>query len=112
MPGLNVRFHVLFDATPGLLSALGGRYDDFNKTLEAAMSQISDKIAELNTSLDEATARITADVADLQAKIDAGGATADDLAALDAFKARLDAIDPVPDQPPVEPPDDDPVNPD
>jgi hypothetical protein len=87
-----ITFRVQLDASPTLRSFL-----------EGLMSQITDKVTELNASLDAATARITADIATLQAKIDAGGASAEDIAALDALNARIKAIDPIPDSPPVDP---------
>lgn len=65
------------------------------------MSALSDKIAELSTHVDTATTRVTADVASLKAQIatlqttiDSGGATAEDLAALQTLEDRLDQIDP------------------
>lgn len=66
-----------------------------------AMSVLSDKITEVGTSVDAATTRVVNDIAalntkiaELQAIVDAGGATAEDIAALDALKVKLDQIDP------------------
>jgi hypothetical protein len=66
-----------------------------------AMSVLSDKISAVGVALDKALARVDEDVlalvakiAELQALIDAGGATAEDIAALDALQAKLDALDP------------------
>jgi len=66
-----------------------------------AMSVLSDKIVAVGVSLDAALARVdedvqalTAKIAALQAIIDQGGATPEDLAALDALQAKLDALDP------------------
>jgi hypothetical protein len=66
-----------------------------------AMSVLSDKIAAVGVALDKALARVDEDVlalvakiAELQALIDAGGATPEDIAALDALQAKLDALDP------------------
>jgi hypothetical protein len=66
-----------------------------------AMSVLSDKISAVGVALDKALARVDEDVlalvakiAELQALIDAGGATPEDIAALDALKEKLDALDP------------------
>ncbi len=65
------------------------------------MSVLSDKIAETNASFDAALGRVQgvvealhSKVADLEADVAKGVATADDLAALDAFRDRIDALDP------------------
>lgn len=68
------------------------------------MSALSDKIAEVNAAVDAAIARVQSDVSalqakivELQAKVDAGVATPEDIAALDAAKAKLNALDPTSD---------------
>ena len=65
------------------------------------MSVLSDKIAETNTSFDAALGRVQwvvealhSRLADLEADVAQGVATADDLAALDALRNRIDALDP------------------
>jgi hypothetical protein len=65
------------------------------------VSQLSDKIAALGKTADTAIARVQADVttlsqkvAELQALADSGGASPDDLAAIDILQAKLDALDP------------------
>ena len=65
------------------------------------MSILSDKIAETNASFDAALGRVQgvvealhSKVADLEADVAKGVATADDLAALDALRSRIDALDP------------------
>jgi len=65
------------------------------------MSDLSDKIKALETSVDAALARVQVDVdafkakiAELEAKVAAGTATPEDLAALEAMKAKVDALDP------------------
>jgi hypothetical protein len=65
------------------------------------MSMLSDKIAKMNASLDAALGRVLgvveafhARIADLEADVTNGVATADDLAALDALRSRIDALDP------------------
>jgi len=65
------------------------------------MSKLSDKIAETNASFDAALGRVQgavealhSKVADLEADVANGVATADDLAALDALRTRIDALDP------------------
>ena len=66
-----------------------------------AMSVLSDKIASVGVALDKALARVDEDVlalvqkiVELQALVDAGGASAEDLAALELLKSKLDALDP------------------
>ncbi len=65
------------------------------------MSVLSDKIAGTNASFDAALGRVQgvvealhSKVADLEADVAKGVATADDLAALDALRSRIDALDP------------------
>ena len=86
-------------ATQADLEALG----------EKLMSALSDKLAALGTTADAAIARVQSDVtalkaqiAALQATVDSGGATPDDLAALDTLNAKLAALDPT--QPATLPP--------
>jgi hypothetical protein len=87
----------------------------FQALEEKIMSQITDKVAEINVSLDAALVRVQEDVdalkaqvADLEAKVAGGVATPEDLAVLDALKARIDALDPTspavlpPEEPPTE----------
>ncbi len=64
------------------------------------MSVLSDKIAEANASFDAAVGRmrgvvdaLNAEVADLKSEVARGVATSDDLAALDALRNRIDALD-------------------
>jgi uncharacterized protein involved in exopolysaccharide biosynthesis len=67
--------------------------------LEALMSELADKINAVSAAADQAIARVAADVEALKAQIaDLEGkvVTAEDQAALDALKAKLDALDPVP----------------
>jgi hypothetical protein len=66
------------------------------------MSVLSDKIAAVGSSLDAALGRVQGDVgtltqkvAELEALVAAGGATLEDIAALEAIQAKLDALDPV-----------------
>lgn len=79
------------------------------RELEGRMSQISDAIAHLSTTVDSAVTRVQGDlagltsrVAALQAQIDGGGASPEDLAALAALQAKIDALDPA--KPDVLPP--------
>ncbi len=65
------------------------------------MSLLSDKIAETNASFDAALGRVQGDVqdlnnqvADLKGKVEQGAVTPEDLAALDALRDRIDALDP------------------
>jgi primosomal protein N'' len=71
------------------------------------MSALSEKLAALSAAADEAIARVQVDVDDLKAKIaelEAKATTDQDLEALDALKAKLDALDPTkPDTLPEEP---------
>lgn len=74
------------------------------------MSELSDKITSVGASLDAAIARVQEDVtalhtkiAELEAMVAAGTATAEDMAALDMLRAKLDALDPV--KPDVLPPE-------
>lgn len=69
--------------------------------LGARMSALSDKIAETTVAMDAAIARVQEDVAalrqqiaDLETRV-AQNPTPEDLAALDALKAKADALDPV-----------------
>ena len=96
--------HWPWDSDP----VLGAKVDKLNTLVEQlikkvgnTMSALSDKIAAVGSSLDAALARVDEDVqalvakiAELQALVDAGGATPDDIAALDALQAKLDALDP------------------
>jgi hypothetical protein len=66
------------------------------------MSVLSDKIASVKSSLGAAVQRVQDDVAaqnakieELKARVAQGGATAEDLAALDELQATADALDPV-----------------
>jgi hypothetical protein len=81
---------VVESLTP-LLDALGDRI----------VSALSDAIAAASKSADDAIARVQSDVAALdatiealQAKIDQGTATPEDIAAVQALQAKLDALDP------------------
>lgn len=83
------------------------KFDEMERKI---MSAVTDKIAAATASADAAIARVQGDVASLQAQIDelkANATTPDDLAAIDALQAKLDALDPVkpdtlPDEPPAE----------
>jgi multidrug resistance efflux pump len=66
------------------------------------MSAISDRIARLTTAVDGAIARVQSDVSSLNTEIqrlqdlvEEGTATQQDMDALDALQAKLDALDPV-----------------
>jgi predicted acetyltransferase len=59
------------------------------------MAQLDDKITALGVSVDAAAARVQVDIQSLKDQL-AAGATADQLAALDALKVKVDAIDPAP----------------
>jgi len=80
----------------------GGRVRAALERLETRlMSVLSEKIAETNASFDAALGRVQgvvealhSKVADLEADVAKGVATADDLAALDALRGRIDALDP------------------
>lgn len=68
---------------------------------ETIMSKITDKINEASSSADAAISRVGDDVdalegrvAQLQQMVADGGASQADLDALDALKAKLDALDP------------------
>jgi hypothetical protein len=70
----------------------------FAQHQEELMSALSDKIAEVQSSVDESIVRVTEDVADLNAQIEAlrqKVTTPEDIAALDAIKAKTDGLDPV-----------------
>lgn len=69
--------------------------------LEYNMSALSDKLAEVGAAVDAAIVRVQEDVvalrqqiADLEAKVSENPTPAD-MAALDALKAKADALDPV-----------------
>lgn len=94
---VTVRHDVYFHPADGSTSARLQR-------IEEAVSQLSDRIANLTRSADAAISRVQSDVTklrqqvdDLQAKVDQGGATAKDVADLEALQAKLDALDPVQD---------------
>jgi hypothetical protein len=82
--------------------------------LETAVSALSDKIAKLTEATDKALARVQVDVdklnatiAELKVKVEEGTATPEDIAALEAVEAKLNALDPTVDAvlpPPDEPP--------
>jgi len=59
------------------------------------MAQLDDKITALGVSVDAAAARVQVDLQSLKDQL-AAGATADQLAALDALKVKVDAIDSAP----------------
>ena len=89
-----------FDADPAVLDRLDQLIALQQKGL-AAMSQLSDAIAAVGASLEAALVRVDEDVQALQAKITElealvaqGTATPEDLAALAALQAKLDALDP------------------
>lgn len=89
--------HLLYVVRTGNTAALAA----ISQEGDTIMSALSDKIAVVGTAIDDEAARILATQAALQAKIDAlqatidaGGASAADLAALDALKTKLDQIDP------------------
>lgn len=100
-----VDVHVHFDATAtSQLASNILKVLDRLERMEKNMSKISDKIAAVGTSLDAAIARVQGDVvtlqdkiAELEALVASGTATPEELDALDALKAKLDAIDPVKD---------------
>lgn len=82
-------------------TAILGKLEDVRKQEVADMSTLSDKIADVRGSITAARDRVVNDVAglkqqiaDLQAKVDAGGATAEEIAALDELKTLADQIDP------------------
>jgi hypothetical protein len=70
---------------------------------ETLMSELSDLNQQMSSVIDAAVQRITEDFDALRAKVEAGTVTAEDLDAYRANIARIAAIDPDPDNPPVEP---------
>jgi hypothetical protein len=92
---MTFRFHLHPRLADGLWRAARNQLDT------RLMFVLSDKIAETNTSFDAALGRVQGVVealhsklADLEADVARGVATADDLAALDALRNRIDALDP------------------
>lgn len=97
---------------PATLSAALGRFvdrladalfrpdTDTERVLEA-MKELAEHIAAASEAADKAIARVQKDVEALNAKVDTlqkrideGNATPEDIAALDALRAKLDALDP------------------
>lgn len=96
---INVTITHKFDWTSGGFP--GVTASDLEAFGDRLMSILSDKIDAATASTDAAIVRVQTDVAALNAKIvelqtlvDSGGATQADLDALDALKAKVDALDP------------------
>jgi hypothetical protein len=92
---MTFRFHLHPRLADGLLRAARKQLDT------RLMLVLSDKIAETNTSFDAALGRVRvvveglhSNVADPEADVARGVATADELAALDARRGRIDTFDP------------------
>jgi len=75
-------------------------YETRLTVLETSVSVLSDKIAEVKVAFDAAVARNQADdaamkarIAELEALVASGGATPEDIAALDELKAIADGLD-------------------
>ena len=92
---MTFHFHFHHRLSDGLMRAALKRLET------RLMSLLSDKIAETNASFDAALGRVQGDVedlnnqvADLKVKVEQGEVTPGDLAALDALRNRIDALDP------------------
>lgn len=92
---MTFHFHFHHRLSDGLMRATLKRLET------RLMSVLSDKIAETNASFDAALGRVqgvvdalNAKVADLKVDVARGVAAPEDLAALDALRDRIDALDP------------------
>ena len=98
---MNINIKITGDVTHKIDSSGGLTPADLKALGDLIMSVLSDKIDAATKSVDAAITRVQTDVEKLSTKITelektvaAGTATPEDLAALDALKAKVDALDP------------------